>query len=78
MKESTLGRPYFDLLPFQNKGDSLGLGQVLHDRFGDRGGVSANLVEADSHGELLGSLLPLRHPVYPAYLSIYDIRPTRL
>jgi transposase len=64
-------RPYLDLFLSEGERDLLGLGQVLHDRLGDSGGIPAHLVETDPDGELLGSLLPLRHTNESSYLGIY-------
>lgn len=58
---SVFGSPNFNFLLSENEGDSLGMGQVFHNGLGDRGGVSPDLMVADSHRELRGALLPLRH-----------------
>ncbi len=73
---SGLRGPDLDLLPLDGESDSLGLRQVLHNRLWDCGRESPDLVIADPHGELLGSLLPLGHTNEPYYLSVYGIRYT--
>ena len=65
MSAYSLCCPNFHLFPSESEGDSLRLGEVFHDRLGDRSRVASNLVIAHSDGELLGVLLPLRHPCDP-------------
>lgn len=53
-----------DLYPVlsQSVSETLWPAQVFRNRPGQDDLIAANLVETDAHGELLGPLLPLRHP----------------
>jgi hypothetical protein len=75
LTRSSMGGAKLNLLLPKSECDSLWLGQMLHDRLGDRSGVPSDFMKTDSDGKLLSPLLPLRHGANSSYLGIYCLHP---